>query len=134
MTIERQENDMTRCHALSSALLFAAALMASPAAAHDPKPRYGGTIVTAGAYHVELVAKDRQIQVHLLDHGDKPVAAKGRKGIAILVVDGKSVRIPLESADGVRFSGEAPSVLPASPKGVVQITEPTGGTVQARFN
>jgi hypothetical protein len=124
---------MTRRHVLASAFLFAAALMASPAEAHDPKPQHGGKIVVAGTYHVELVAKDRQVHVYLLDHADKPVLAKGRKGMAILVIDGKSTRIPLES-DDTRLSGQAPSALPVSPKGVVQITEPTGGTVQARFN
>jgi hypothetical protein len=133
MTIERQENDMTRHHALASAALFAAAMIASPAAAHDPKPQHGGKIVVAGTYHVELVAKDRAVHVYLLDHADKPVTAKGRKGVAILVIDGKSTRIPLES-DDVRLSGQAPASLSASPKGVVQITEPSGGTVQARFN
>jgi hypothetical protein len=106
---------------------------ARPALAHDPKPQHGGRIVVAGNYHVELVAKDRQIHVYLLDHSDKPIAAKGRKGVAILLVDGKSTRIPLQAEEG-RLSGQAPGVLPATPKGVVQITEPTGGTVQARFN
>lgn len=116
------------------AALIAVALMTAPAAAHDPKPQHGGRIVVAGNYHVELVAKDRQIHVYLLDHSDKPVTAKGRKGVAILVVDGKSTRIPLEAGDGSRLSGEAAGALPPAPKGVVQITEPSGGTVQARFN
>lgn len=120
-------------HAFVSAVV-AIALNAAPAAAHDPKPQHGGRIVVAGNYHVEMVAKDRQVHVYLLDHSDKPVTAKGRKGVAILVVDGKSTRIPLEPGDGSRLSGEAAAALPAAPKGVVQITEPSGGTVQARFN
>ncbi len=113
--------------------VFATTLIVSPATAHDPKPQHGGKIVVAGNYHVELVAKERQVHVYLLDHTDKLVPVKGRKGVAILVIDGKSMRIPLELED-VRLSGQAPSNLPASPKGVVQITEPTGGTLQARFN
>jgi hypothetical protein len=104
------------------------------AAAHDPQPQHGGAIVVAGTYHVELVAKGTAVDVYLLDHNDKPLTTKGRKGVAILVVDGKSARIPLESVEDKRLSGTAPAALAARPKGVVQITEPTGGTIQARFN
>jgi hypothetical protein len=122
---------MKKLQVLTVALM--AILVAWPALAHDPKPQHGGRIVIAGTYHVELVAKDRHVYVYLLDHSDKPVAAKGRKGVAILMVEGKSTRIPLEAEEG-RLAGQAPGALPATPKGVVQITEPTGGTVQARFN
>jgi hypothetical protein len=107
---------------------------AQPASAHDPKPRHGGAIVIAGTYHVELVVKDGQVDVYLMGHDDKPVAVTGRKGVAILMVGGKSVRIPLEPVGSERLSGKATDVRPTAPKGVVQITEPAGGTVQARFN
>ena len=109
-------------------------LPAQRASAHDPKPRYGGAIVVAGNYHVELVVKGGQVDVYLMGHDDKPVAVTGRKGVAILMADGKSVRIPLEPVGSARLSGKAADARPATPKGVVQITEPAGGTVQARFN
>jgi hypothetical protein len=114
--------------------LLAAAVAILPAGAHDPIPRHGGTVVTTATYHVELVAKDGQIDVYLMNHADKPVPATGRKGVAILLIEGKSVRVPLEPMDGERLSGKAAVALPRAPKGVVQITEPTGGPVQARFN
>ena len=106
----------------------------STSLAHDPKPQNGGSIVVAGTYHVELVANDTQVDVYLLDHSDKTLSAKGHKGVAILMIDGKSVRIPLQPVEDKRLSGSAPVTLPRTPKGVVQISEPTGGTVQARFN
>ena len=109
-------------------------LPAQPASAHDPKPRHGGAIVVAGNYHVELVVKGGQVDVYLMGHDDKPVAVTGRKGVAILMAGGKSVRIPLEPAGSERLSGKAADANPMAPKGVVQITEPAGGTVQARFN
>jgi hypothetical protein len=117
-----------------SGVMLAGILWTSAAFAHDPKPQHGGAIVVAGTYHVELVAKGTAIDVYLLDHNDKPVTTKGRKGMAILVVDGKSTRIPLESVEDKRLSGTAPAAMTAKPKGVIQITEPTGGTIQARFN
>jgi hypothetical protein len=47
---------------------------------------------------------------------------------------GKSIRVPLEAAGAERLTGKTAEALPAGAKGVVQITEPAGGTIQARFN
>jgi hypothetical protein len=124
--------ERTRGAAIGASLLASA--LCTPGWAHDPKPQHGGSIVIAGGYHVELVTNGTQVEVYLLDHSDKPVTTKGRKGLAILVIEGKSVRIPLESVEDKRLSGTAPTAMVRAPKGVVQITEPTGGTVNARFN
>ena len=133
---------MTMFHSLARRAFLGAFLGASlafllpaqPASAHDPKPRHGGAIVVAGNYHVELVVKDGQVDVYLVGHDDKPVTVAGRKGVAILMAGGKSVRIPLEPVGTERLSGKATDAGPTAPKGVIQITEPAGGTVQARFN
>ena len=125
---------MTTFRPLALCAFLAIVLPALPASAHDPKPRHGGAVVMAGTYHVELVVKDGQVDVYLLGHDDKPVSVAGRKGVAILMADGKSVRVPLEPAGSERLSGKAADARPTAPKGVVQITEPAGGTVQARFN
>lgn len=108
--------------------------LAASAAAHEIKAGpNGGRVVEAGDYHVELVAKGDTVDVFLTDHADKAVAPGGHKGLAILAIDGKSQRIALEP-DKARLSGRAAGVIPAQPKGVVQITQPGGKTVQARFN
>lgn len=70
----------------------------------------------------------------LTDAADKPVAATGFKGLAILVAGGKSMRVTLEPADATRLTGRATSALPHEWKGVVQITAPGGRTAQAKFN
>jgi hypothetical protein len=110
-----------------------AILLPARASAHAPKPRHGGAIVLAGSYHVELVIKDGQVDIYLTDHNDKPVAATGRKGVAILTAGDKSVRVPLEPIGAERLTGKSAEALSAAAKGVVQIVEPTGATVQARF-
>jgi len=127
---------MTTLRSLALGLIVGASLtfVTQPASAHDPKPRHGGKVVETATYHVELVVKDGQVDVYLVGHDDKPVTATGRKGVAILMADGKSVRIPLEPVGSERLSGKATDARPTTPKGVVQITEPAGGTVQARFN
>jgi hypothetical protein len=125
---------MTTRRSFALGVLLTMLLPALPASAHDPKPRHGGAIVLSGNYHVEMVVKGGQVDVYLSGHDDKPVAATGRKGVAILMAGGKSVRVPLEAAGSERLTGQSAEALPAKAKGVVQITEPTGGTIQARFN
>jgi len=108
--------------------------LAGNAAASDVVSQHGGRAVEAGEYHVELVAKADTVDVFLADHGNKAVRSTGFKGLAILMVDGKSQRIVLAPAGESRLSGKAAGALPGAVKGVVQITLPSGKTVQARFN
>ena len=118
-------------------ILFAvtALILALPALGHDmAKGPNGGRVAQAGDYHVELVVRSNVIEVFLTDTGDKPVPPAGFKGVAILMVAGKSARIVLEPAGDTRLSGKAANDLPAQPKGVVQITAPNGKTAQAKFN
>jgi hypothetical protein len=111
-----------------------ALLAALPAYAHEPKASHGGRIVEAGAYHVELVAKDTAIEVFLIGENDKPIDPKGFKGVAIFNLGGKAERIPLAPSDKNNLSGTAATALPAKPKGVVQLTAPDGKTATARFD
>jgi hypothetical protein len=116
-------------------LILTTVLLATPALAHAPKiGPHGGAQADAGDYHVEIVAKDTTLEVYVRDHSDNPVPAAGFKGTAILVVDGKPQRIPLTPAAENRLTGTSPVVLPAAPKGAVQITPPKGATAQAKFN
>ena len=114
-------------------LLTGFLMLAAPALAHDAKPLHGGRVVFAGTYHVELVARGDVIEVYLIDHHNKPMPIAGYKGVAILAAAGKSERIALETA-GDGLTGKAAAALPAAPKGVVQISQPDGKTVQAKFN
>lgn len=102
--------------------------------ASDPVSQHGGRVVDAGEYHVEMVANGVVVDLYLADHQNKAVRSAGFKGLAILAADGKTQRIVLEPAGGSRLSGKAAGELPATPKGVVQITPPNGKTAQARFN
>ena len=116
--------------------LFAVALLGLPsfAQAHSPKVgANGGAQVDAGSYHVELVPDGTTLQLYLRDHSDKEVASVGFKGTAIFVIDGKPQRIPLTPAGTNKLTGTSSVALPREPKGAVQITTPTGSTVQAKF-
>ena len=108
--------------------------LALPAVAHDQKGPNGGRVADAGRYHVELVAKDSVLDLFVADTADKPVPPEGFKGVAILIVAGKSQRIPLEPAGNRSLRGMTGDKLPANPKGMIQLTLPDGKTAQARFN
>ncbi|MDB5572792.1 MAG: uncharacterized protein JWN93_3975 [Hyphomicrobiales bacterium] len=113
--------------------LFALFLLAAPAQAHEAKGPHGGRQVDAGQMHVEMVANGAVIDVYVSDAKGEPVDASGYKGLAILVVAGKPLRVPLASAGKDRLTGTAP-VDVGRPKGAVQITSGGGATVQGKFD
>ena len=116
-------------------LALAAALLAAlPAYAHGSKSLHGGRVSDAGAYHAELVVKDRNVEVFLTSEDDKAIDSKGFKGVAILNVGGKAERITLTPSEKNGLSGTAATALPAQPKGAVQFTAPDGKTATARFD
>jgi hypothetical protein len=105
------------------------------AVAHAPKiGANGGPQADAGSFHVEVVVRGTTLQVFLRDHSDKAVQTEGYKGTAIFVVDGKPQRIPLAPTGNNALTGTAPVLVPDKPNGAVQITTPTGSTVQAKFD
>lgn len=115
-------------------ILLAFAMITTNAFAHGPnKGPNGGRQADAGDYHVEMIAKGTGLTVYLHDEKDKPVDAQGHRAIGIFVVGGKPQRIELNAENANRLSGTSTVPLPGSLKGVVQITLPTGKTVQAKF-
>lgn len=125
-------NNANRVIGLALAMLLAGAM---PSFAHAPKMgEHGGPQADAGSFHVELVPQGTVLQVYLRDHSDKPVSTEGFRGAAIFVIDGKPERITLTPAGGNQLKGTSSANIPSEPKGAVQITTPTGSTVQAKFN
>src|SRR5215212_121510 len=118
-------------------LVLAVTLAATPlaAAAHAPKiGHHGGPQTNAGGFHLEVVPQGATLAVYLRDHGDKEVRTDGYKGTAIFMIDGRPERIDLAPAGENRLTGTASVPLPSEPRGAVQITTPTGSTVQGKFN
>ena len=114
--------------------LTAALVLATTAYAHGPeKGKNGGRQVDAGDYHVEMLAQATNLAIYISDKNDKPVDAKGFKATGIFVVSGTPQRIELKPDTANKLSGTAALPLPTDLKGAVQITLPTGGTVQAKF-
>lgn len=104
--------------------------------AHEQRvgPR-GGALVDAGTYHVELLTREKVVEIFVSDQNDKPLSATGFKALAILAVAGKSVRVTLApTADGAKLTGEAAEPLPPRVKGAVQLTGSDGKTSTGRIN
>ena len=80
-----------------------------------------------------MVAKDTSLAVYLNDDKDKPIDAAGYKAIGIFVVGGKPQRIELKPESANKLTGTSTIALPVTLKGAVQITLPSGKTVQAKF-
>ena len=119
--------------ALKHFALGVALLAALPAYAQEKGP-HGGRHVHAGAYHAELVVKEKTIEIFLMDEREKPVDPKGFKGVAIFNLSGKAERISLVPSGKGALTGDAATVLPPNPKGAVQLTAPDGKTATLRFD
>jgi hypothetical protein len=114
--------------------ITALVLVPIDASAHAPKiGQNGGPQEDAGSFHVEIVPNGTMLQVYLKDHSDKAVSTNGFKGTAIFVINGKAERITLMPTGENQLKGTSSVDLPVEPKGAVQITTPTGSTVQAKF-
>ncbi len=114
--------------------VLAAAMLTGAALAHAPeKGKNGGQQVDAGNYHVEAVAKGNTLDIFVTGHDEKPVATKGFKGTAVLIVKGKAQQITLAPRGENVLTGTSPVELAAPIRGAVQITNSENETVQAKF-
>ncbi len=117
------------------AIILGALMVPAAAQAHEPrKGPNGGTVVDAGSYHVEVSGKGTVLEVYVSDSLDRPLKVSDFKALAIMVIDGKTHRIPMEPAvDGSKFTASAPAAI-TSVRGVVQLTDNTGKTATGRVN
>lgn len=83
-------------------LALTAASLAGPAFAHSEGARgpNGGAIGEVGDRHVELLARDGEIRIWLLDERDRPVSAAGVSGSLIVLSGGRQQTVRLEQAEG----------------------------------
>ena len=124
-----------RLNHLAAATLALSLVATSMVFAHEAaKGRNGGLRVDAGPYHTELLVDGTAtVAVFLSDAQDKPIAATGFKGTAILVINGKSQRFDLQPVDDLKLVGTAPGLVKVGVKGAIQLTAPDGSTAQGKF-
>jgi len=109
-------------------------MLASSAAAHEAGigPN-GGMRVDAGPYRVELVPGGTFVTVHITLDDDSAVDTAAMSGMAILLIGGKPVRVPLLPAAPGTLTADTGVAVPLDVKGAVQIIGADGVTVQAKY-
>lgn len=60
----------------------------------------GGKIGEVGGTHIELVARDNELHLYVLDAQDKPVVARGASGSAIVQAGGRTQTLRFEPTPG----------------------------------
>lgn len=63
----------------------------------------GGIIGEVGDQHIELLARDGEIRIWVLDAQDRPVPADGTTGSLIILAQGRQQTLRLEPAEGGAF-------------------------------
>ncbi len=115
-------------------ILLLTLMLATPAAAHeaDVGPN-GGARMDAGPYRVELVPSGTIVTVHIVMDDGSAVDTAAMTGTAILLIDGKPVRVSLLPAAAGTLAADTGVAVPSDVKGAVQITGADGVTVQAKY-
>lgn len=115
---------------IASLLGLALAISASAWAAD----KHGGHEVAVGKYHVELVAKDKELTLYVRDQGDKPVDSKSVKASANVLSGKDKATVDLAAAGGEKLSGQAPFNVAKDAKIVVTFSVAGAKSEQARFS
>ena len=116
---------------LSKIIIFTVALAIQPAiAADEHQPKFGGQVRETASYDMELVAKDKELALHIADHKGKKVAAKEASATVVSGKNKETVKLTA-SGDGV-LKGTGNFTVTADTKIIVSLTA-AGKTEQARF-
>lgn len=118
-------------------IVAATFLLASTAYAqqHDHghvKGPNGGPVKDVAGVHAEFVSSGVTITFNILNEDNKPVAAKGYTGAALIVSGSERETVQLTAGDN-SLKGEARKAVPAGAAVTLQLNNGTGKSGQARF-
>ncbi len=116
----------------AAAILFAWALPAAADEGHHHESKHGGIVVESGHHHLEILAKEGKLEVHVYGEDGKPEDVKDAKASATVLAGGKKVDVTLAADAENVFKGE---MAIADTKGalvVLTLTMPGHETEQAR--
>lgn len=96
---------------------------------------HGGQLRMAGPYHLELVAKDKELVLYVTDHGDNPIVTDGGLSKATLQIGTAKARttVKLEPAGDNVFKGSGEFTVKPQSVIVVFVKLPEGEAQSARF-
>ena len=97
------------------------------------KAPHGGQLRMAGPYHLELVAKDKEITLYVTDHADNEINTSGGLGKATIQIDNANISIKLEPAGKNSLTGTGTFLVKPETVIVVFIKLPEQEAQAARF-
>lgn len=100
--------------------------------AHGPGPN-GGKVGEIGNTHVELVARDGELRLYVLDAQDKPVTARGASGSAIVQAGGRNQTLHFEMGLGDAYLVARGEFVAKGARVVASVVLPGHPSRQARF-
>jgi len=124
-----------------AAVLAATTIMFQPAWAHTdeqldtmPSP-HGGQVRAAGPYHLELIAKDGELLLHVTDHAWHEIHIGGGEGKANIQQDkaGSRITVKLEPSQQNMFTGNGEFHITPETVIVVFVKLPEQDAYGARF-
>jgi hypothetical protein len=124
-----------------AAVLAVLLIMFQPAWAHTdeqldtmPSP-HGGQVRAAGPYHLELVAKDGELILHVTDHAGQEIHTDGGEGKARIQQDktGSKITVELEPSQQNMFTGSGEFQINPETVIVVFVKLPEQDAYAARF-
>jgi len=126
---------------VTAAMLAATLIMFQPVWAHTdesldamPSP-HGGQVRAAGPYHLELVAKDGELVVHVTDHAWKELKTEGGEGKANIqqAKAGSKITVKLEPSQQNMLTGNGEFHITPETVIVVFVKLPEQEAYGARF-
>lgn len=73
---------------------------------HDTTPSpHGGQVQMTDSYHLELVVKDKEVNVYVLSHANTPMPSAGMAGTATILSGETKVEVKLEAAEESLLKG-----------------------------
>ena len=124
-----------------AAVLTAPLILLQPVWAHTdesldamPSP-HGGQVRAAGPYHLELVAKDGELVLHVTDHAGQEIKTDGGEGKANIQQNkaGSKITVKLEPSQQNMFTGSGEFRINPETVIVVFVKLPEQDAYAARF-
>ena len=124
-----------------AAVLAAPLIMCQPVGAHTDDSLdamaspHGGQVRAAGPYHLELLAKDGELVLHVTDHAWKELKTDGGEGKANVQQekDGSKITVKLEPLENNRLKGRGEFQVTPETVIVVFVKLPEQDAYAARF-
>ena len=121
---------------LAAPLMFFQPVWAHTSAFLDARPSpHGGQVRAAGPYHLELIAKDGALVLHVTDHAWKEIHTEGGEGKATIQQgkDGSKITVKLEPSQQNMLTGNGEFHVTPETVIVVFVKLPEQDAYGARF-